>query len=150
MNILKLRPLIENVQQAVPVEQPKKEWTNEAKKAALENIGCYNEYAKHLHRDESLMEIAHKLSEIVKNAEELALHETEKSSIDGKQWFDEQTVKKNFSAMSKSIQEFNKLSKEAHILEQRMQATYEDIGHLLERYYEVKNLQEGQSASCKI
>lgn len=148
MNTLKLRPLIENFQ--APSEAPKKEWTSELKKAALENIGCYNEYAQHLHREQSLMEISHKLSEIVKNAEELALHETEKSSTDGKHWFDEQTVRKNFANMTKAIQEFNKYAKEAHILEQRMQATYEDIGHLLERYYEVKNLQEGQSAVSKI
>lgn len=148
MNTLKLKPLIENLQSAPA--QPKKEWTSEEKKAALENIGCYNEYAKHLHRDTSLMEVAHKLSEIVKCAEELALHETAKSAVNEESWFDEQTVKKNFAGVSKAIQEFNRYAKEAHILEQRMQACYEDVGHILERYYEVKALQEGESASCKI
>jgi hypothetical protein len=149
MNTLKLRPLIENIAVAQAAE-PKKEWTSEVKKAALENIGCYNEYGRHLHRETSLMEISHKLNEIVKEAKELALHETEKAALDEKAWFDEQTVRKNCAVMEKSMAEFSKLAKEAHILEQRMQATYEDIGHMLERYYEVKDLQEGQAAISKI
>ena len=149
MNTLKLRPLIENMIAAPSAEQ-KKEWTSEAKKAALENIGCYNEYGRHLHRETGLMEIAHKLNEIVKNAKELAIHETEKAALDEKAWFDEQTVRKNMAMVEKAIAEFTKYAKEAHVLEQRMQATYEDIGHMLERYYEVKDLQEGQSAVSKI
>jgi hypothetical protein len=150
MKSLKLRPLIENLMTSTVAEVAKKEWTTEAKKTALENIGCYNEYAKHLHRDTSLMEIAHKLSEMVKDARELALHETEKASVDGKHWFDEQTVKKNCAVMEKSMAEFTKLANEAHVMEQRLKACYEDVGHLLERYYEVKDLKEGQAAVSKI
>lgn len=135
---------------ASPAVETKKEWTSEAKKSALENIGCYNEYGRHLHRETSLMEIAHKLNEIVKEAKELAIHETEKSALDEKAWFDEQTVRKNCAVMEKTMAEFAKHAKEAHILEQRMQACYEDIGHMLERYYEVKDIQEGQAAVSKI
>ena len=149
MNILKLRPLVENINSSTN-EQPKKEWTTEEKKAALENIGCYNEYAKHLHRETSLMEVAHKLAEIVKCAEELAMHETSKVSEGDQAWFDERTVTENFKHSAKAMQEFVKLAQEAHIIEQRLQAKYEDVGHILERYYEVRDLQEGQSASCKI
>ena len=150
MNTLKLRPLIENFQTSSPSQELKKEWTTEEKKSALENIGCYNEYAKHLHRETNLMEVSHKLSEIVKCAEELAVHETSKVSEGDTSWFDVRTVGENFKHATKAMQEFMKLAQEAHVLEQRMQAKYEDIGHILERYYEVKNLEEGATASCKI
>jgi hypothetical protein len=142
MNTLKLRPLIENLQPVVPSQEPKKEWTTEEKKAALENIGCYNEYGRHLYREHNLMEIAHKLSEITKMAEELALHETAKVSEGDQAWFDEQTVKKNFGNLRKISEEFNKLAKDAHTLQQRMEALYEDGAHIVERYYEIKDLNE--------
>jgi ABC-type uncharacterized transport system ATPase subunit len=143
MNTLKLRPLIENFQAAVPAQEPKKEWTNEEKKAALENIGCYNETGRHLYREHNLMEIAHKLSEITKMAEELAVHETGKVAEGNQSWFDEQTVKKNFGHLRKISEEFNKLAKEAHTLQQRMEALYEDGAHIVGRYYEIKDLKEG-------
>lgn len=145
MNILKLRPLIENFQQNVPTQEPQKKWTTEEKKSALESIGLYNETGRHLYREHSLMEIGHKLSEITKMAEELALHETSKVSEGGQSWFDEQTVKKNFGNLRKISEEFNKLSKEAHTLQQRMEALYEDGAHIVERYYEVNDLTEGSS-----
>lgn len=143
MNTLKLRPLIENFPAPVQTQEQKKEWTTEQKKNALAEVGRYNEYGRHLYREHNLMEIAHKLSEITKMAEELALHETSKVSEGGQSWFDEQTVKKNFGSLRKISEEFNKLAKEAHTLQQRMEALYEDGAHIVERYYEIKDLQEG-------
>ena len=141
MKILKLRPLIEGIDQ--PTVEQKKQWTNEEKKSALENIGLYNEYGRHLYREHNLMEISHKLSEITKMAEELALHETGKVSEGDQSWFDEQTVKKNFAGLRKISEEFSKITKDAHTLQQRMEALYEDGAHIVERYYEVKDLNEG-------
>lgn len=141
MNTLKLRPLIENFQSSVPTQEPKKEWTTEEKKSALEKIGSYNETGRHLYREHNLMEIAHKLSEITKMAEELALHETGK--VAEGEWFDEQTIKKNFGSLRKISEEFNKLAKDAHTLQQRMEALYEDGAHVVQRYYEIKDINEG-------
>ena len=36
-----------------------------------------------------------------------------------------------------SVVEFQKAAKEAHMLNQRMTALYEDIGHVLNRYYDI-------------
>ena len=36
-----------------------------------------------------------------------------------------------------SVVEFQKAAKEAHILNQRLTGLYEDIGHVLNRYYEI-------------
>jgi DNA anti-recombination protein RmuC len=40
-------------------------------------------------------------------------------------------------------EEFNKLAKEAHTMQQRMEALYEDGGHVLSRYFEIRDLNEG-------
>lgn len=141
MNTLKLRPLIENFQSNVPAQpkEPQKEWTNEEKKSALESIKRYNEYSQHFVRETSLLEVAHNISEIVKCAEGLAMHETAKASEDGQSWFDTRTVGENFKHAIKSMQELQKLAQEMHTLEQRMKAKYEDIGHFLKRYYEIES-----------
>ena len=139
MNILKLRTLIENVEQQVPAEQ--KEWTSEEKKVALEAIGRYNEYGGQLRREYNLMEIAHTLSKITEAAERFAVKEMTESSDQG--WFDAHTVKENFKRLRKISEDFDKLAKEAHTLQQRMEALYEDGGHVLERYFEIKDLNEG-------
>lgn len=151
MKHFKLRNLIENTDQLGAPPASEKQWDVNAKREALAKIGEYGKYGHHLYREYGLMEIAHNLSEIVKTAEELAIHETNKSAIDEKRaWFDEVTVKKNFQQLSKISEEFNKLAKEASTLEQRMQAAYDDGRHVIERYYEIKDLQEGAQAVSKI
>lgn len=147
MNVLKLRSLIENFQPSVPPQEEKKKWTNEEKKSALESIGRYNECGRNLYREHSLMEIAHKLSEITKMAEELAMNEVAKVSEGNQTWFDEQTVKKNFGGLRKISEDFSKLAQEAHTLQQRMEALYEDGAHIVGRYYEIKDLSEGVSSA---
>lgn len=132
-----------------PTQEQPKQWTTEEKKTALEKIGQYAECGQHLYRQHGLMEIAHKLAEITKTAEELALHETTNSGGD-KAWFDEQTVKKNFTQLNRIGEEFQKHAKDAHTLQQRIEALYEDAAHIIERYYEIKDLQEGAAAISKI
>lgn len=147
MKTLKLRNLLEGIESLPQTGEPKKEWTTEEKRAALETIGQYAECGRGLYREHSLMEIAHKLSEITKVAQELAIHETNKAASDDKGWFDEVTVKRNFGQLEKVSEEFKKLAKEAHTLQQRMEALYEDGAHVVERYYEIKDLKEGVAVS---
>jgi len=141
MNVLKLRNLIEGVEQMVPAEQ--KEWTMEEKKAALSAIGSYNEYGNHLRREHNLMEIAHTLSKITEAAEKFTLSEVD-------DWFDKKTINENMKQLRRVSEEFNKLAKEAHTIQQRMEALYEDGGHVLSRYFEIKDLKEGAMAVSKI
>lgn len=141
MKILKLKPLIEGFDPQSAAQPEGQPWSVEEKKAALEAIGRYNEYGTHLRREHNLMEIAHTLSEIAKHAQRFALEETEKSKDDG--WFDKKTVGNNMQQLNKISEEFNKLAREAHVVQQRMEALYEDGGHVLSRYFEIKDLQEG-------
>lgn len=143
MKILKMRELIEGFDGSniVPPQSEQKEWTTEEKRAALEAIGRYNEYGNHLRREHNLMEIAHTLAKITEAAERFAITEVTESSEDG--WFDANTVKKNMAQLRKTSDEFNKLAKEAHVIQQRMEALFEDGGHLLGRYFDIKDLDEG-------
>lgn len=136
MNILKLRTLLEGIDQ--PIVDQQKEWTTEEKKAALEAIGRYNEYGNLLRRppEGNLMEIAHTLSKITEAAEKFTLSEAD-------EWFDKHTVSRNMKELRRVSEEFNKLAKEAHTVQQRMEALYEDGGKVLERYFEIKDLNEG-------
>ena len=138
MKILKLRPLIEGIDQPTNNAQ-QKEWTNEEKKSALDSIGRYNEYGNLLRRppEGNLMEIANTLSKITEAAEKFTLSET------GEDWFDKNTVSRNMKDLRRVSEEFNKLAKEAHTVQQRMEALYEDGGHVLGRYFEIKDLNEG-------
>ena len=145
MKILKLRPLIEGIDQPTNNAQ-QKEWTNEEKKSALDSIGRYNEYGNLLRRppEGNLMEIANTLSKITEAAEKFTLSET------GDDWFDKNTVSRNMKDLRRVSEEFNKLAKEAHTVQQRMEALYEDGGHVLGRYFEIKDLKEGAMAISKI
>lgn len=143
MNILKLKTLIENISDSAEQQSQQKEWTTEEKRAALEKIGEYNKFGAQLRREYSLVEIAHTLAKITEAAERFAMKEVTEGS--DKHWFDEHTIKENFKRLRKISEDFNKLSLEAHRLQQRMEALYDDGGHVLERYFEIKDLNEGSA-----
>lgn len=128
---LKLKALIEGFG---PMASKQKEWTTEEKKAALEMIGRYNEYGQHLRRQHNLMEIAETLGSIADAAERFTMNETE-------DWFDKNTVGRNIKELKRCSGEFAKLAREGSLVEQRMEALYEDMGHVLDRYFEIKDVQ---------
>lgn len=133
MKHLKLASLIEGF----GTQSRKKEWTTEEKKAALEMIGRYNEYGSHLRRQHNLMEIAETLGNIAESAEKFTMNETE-------DWFDKATIVRNMKELQRCSGEFGKLAREIHAVEQRMEALYEDIGHVLGRYFDIKDSSLGE------
>jgi hypothetical protein len=151
MNVLKLRKLLENIQPSGqaqglgPIDtqaDQQQEWTVEEKKIALEAIGQYNQHGKQLYREwGNLMETAHKLSEIAKHAQRFLSKEIDESKKQDA-WFDTVMVERNMKDLQKCSDEFTKYAKDAHILEQRMQALYEQMGTITNRYFEVKDLNE--------
>ena len=110
----------------------KNEWSLEEKKAALAMIGQYNEYGKYLRREKNLMEIAETFARIAESAEKFTMNETD-------DWFDKATVGRNMKELARCSTDFRKLAQESHLTEQRMEALYEDMGHVLSRYFEVKD-----------
>ena len=76
------------------------------------------------------MEVAKQLAEIAESAHHHILGEQD-------DWFDKISVNKNMKTLKGSVVEFQKAANESHKLNQRMTALYEDIGHVLNRYYDI-------------
>ncbi len=117
-------------------EQPKK-LSPEVKKHFLEIVSTYNKYQEMMDRKSDLAEIAKTLGGITEAARTLAIHE-------GDDWFDKVTVKRNMNELEKLGKEFDKVAKEANSLDQRLNGLYEDMGHILSRYYKVGEISEEQ------
>lgn len=124
---MKLKTIIEGFNR----EEEVKKLSNEEKKRVLEMISEYNKLGKALNREGSLPDVAKQLGEIAEAAQQVTLSEVG-------DWFDGNTIKKDMTELAKSHKEFDKLAREAYTLEQRMTALYEDMGHKLGRYFDLK------------
>ena len=100
------------------------------RKRVAENVKNFGHIGKSLYNNNSIVEIAKQLSEIAANAHTDILSETD-------DWFDQVSVNKNMKSLKGSVVEFQKTAKEAQSINQRLTALYEDIGHVLNRYYEI-------------
>jgi len=117
-------------------EQPRK-LSTEVKKHFLEIVSTYNKYQEMMDRKSDIAEIAETLGGITEAARTLAIHE-------GDDWFDKHTVKRNMSELDKLGKQFDKVALEAKALDQRMAGLYEDMGHILSRYYKIGEISEEQ------
>ena len=75
--------------------------------------------------------IAERLSTIANNAKSYTLSETD-------DWFDKVTVNRNMKELTNLSKSFGKIAQESHGLQQRMSGLYEDMGHVLGRYFEIE------------
>jgi hypothetical protein len=98
----------------------------------VEGVRSYGIVGKQLYNNSNIMEIAKQLSSIAEQAHSHVLGETD-------DWFDQVSVNKNMKALKGNVQEFKKTAVEAHQLNQRLTGLYEDIGHVLNRYYEISD-----------
>lgn len=113
------------------VSETSSKLTIEQKRKLSEMVSRYNEYGKILYREKKITEIAQNLQEISDLAENYALNECG-------DWFEENIVKRNFQEIKKYCEQFGKLAKETQSKQHQMEALYEDMGHILERYFEIK------------
>ena len=104
-------------------------------KEIKEAMNSFAKMGKLLHREENLKEIANSLSEIATKAKTYTLSETD-------DWFDKVTVNRNMKELTTLSKSFGKFAQEAHGLQERMSALYEDMGHIVGRYYEVNDEDE--------
>ena len=138
---LTLKRIIENLDvmpntlgQYMGDDEPK--LTKEQKRKLLEMVAAYNDYGKVFENMEQMMETAKALEEIATMAETFAVNESG-------EWFAADKVKKDFVDVKKRVGEFKKFSKETYTRMQEMAALYEDIGHILKRYYDIRDLTPG-------
>ena len=96
----------------------------------VEGVRSFGVVGKQLYNHTNIMEIAKQLSHIAEQAHTHVLGETD-------DWFDQVSVNKNMKSLKTNVAEFKKTAMEANQLNQRLTGLYEDIGHVLNRYYEI-------------
>ena len=99
-------------------------------KEFVQEIGQYGSYGKEIYREGNLKELASRLSKLAETAKQHTLQETE-------DWFDKITVNRNMKELTSLSGQFKKVANEAQSLQERMSTLYEDMGHILSRYYEI-------------
>jgi len=105
----------------------------EVKKHFLEIISTYNTFQDQMKRASDMTEVANTLGAIVEAAKEMTLRESG-------DWFDAVTVKRNMTELDKLDKNFQKFAVEAKSMDERLHSLYEDMGHILNRYYEIADI----------
>jgi hypothetical protein len=95
-------------------------------------VAQYNEYGDTLRNSFSMREMAEKLMDIADFAEQTLTNETA-----GNDWYDAHTIRRNIKEMRAYVKEFHKLAEEYDTIRTRATALYDDMGRVLERYFEV-------------
>jgi uncharacterized protein YukE len=83
-----------------------------------------------IYRANTLKEVAQTLGNIVQQAEQVTLSEAE-------HWFDNVTVSRHMKQLGEAYKVFEKTATEMSGMQQRLEAAYEDIGTVLNKYYKV-------------
>ena len=100
------------------------------KKLASEKISKFGKYQKFIALEAKDLDVAEDICNIVDNASKYIMNETD-------DWFDGISVKRNLKEVKTLAKEFYKTAKERQVYTQRMQSLYEDMGNILNRYFEI-------------
>ena len=99
-------------------------------KEFMSEVSNFNSFSKDIYREGNLRDVAERLSKLAMTAKQHTLQETE-------DWFDKITVNRNMKELTGLSNQFKKVATEAQGLQERMGGLYEDMGHILGRYYEI-------------
>ena len=99
-------------------------------KGLTTELNQYGDLGETIFGKSNIKQVAEKLSWIANQAKSHTLSETEN-------WFDKITVNRNMKELTGLSKSFNKIADEAKSLQERMGALYEDMGHILGRYYDM-------------
>ena len=113
-------------------EEEKPAMSKDEKKAFLEAVSQYHKLGEMVYRESNLRELSETLGNIVTTAEGLTIQESE-------HWFDNVTVSRHMKQLSEAFKTFEKTAGEMSGMQQLLEAAYEDIGTVLNKYYTVNN-----------
>ena len=99
----------------------------------LKEVSSFNSFGNEIYREGNLKDLAGRLSKLAMTAKQHTLQETD-------DWFDKITVNRNMKELTSLSNQFKKVATEAQSLQERMSGLYEDMGHILGRYYEIHEL----------
>lgn len=102
------------------------------KKLTSEKISKFGMYQKYISLETKDSDVADDICNIIENASKYILNETD-------DWFDGISVKRNLKEIKNLAKEFHKTATEREVYTQRMQSLYEDMGNILNRYFEISD-----------
>ena len=95
-----------------------------------EAVKSYQQIGSSVFGGHSIIETAKQLSKIVEDAQNHVLSEND-------DWFDKVTVNRNMNGLKGMVKEFKKSAMESDQLYQSLRSLYEDMGTVLNRYYDI-------------
>lgn len=104
--------------------------SSEEKQISSEKINKFGNYQKYINTEIKDLDIAEDVCNIISSASKYMLSETD-------DWFDAVSVKRNLSELKSLAKQFHKTATERQVYTQRMQGLYEDMGNILNRYFEI-------------
>ena len=111
-------------------EEQEEKMTKEQKKSFLEAVSNFHKLGEMVYSNATLQEVTTTLKSVVEQAEKMTIAETE-------HWFDNVTTSRHMKQMNEAYKVFEKTANEMHSLQQRLESAYDDMGSVLNRYYNV-------------
>ena len=111
-------------------------------KEFMKEVSGFNSFGKQIYREGNLKDLAERLSRLAVTAKQHTIQETE-------DWFDKITVNRNMKELTSLSNQFRKVATESQGLQERMSGLYEDMGHILGRYYEIHEPEHEVSSEGK-
>ena len=115
-----------------------KKLTPDQKKRLMEMAAMFESFGESIRREEEVMNSAQAIAELCELAETYALNECG-------DWFQQDIVKRDMKEMKKRVMEYKKIAQECYARLQQLNCAHQDIGHILERYYDTKGLKTSTS-----
>ena len=97
----------------------------------IEAIKSYSIVGKQLYSNNGILDAAKQLAQMAESAQNHVLSETD-------DWFDAVSIKRNMKELKGLTGQFKKTALEANNVNQRLSALYEDMGNILNRYYDIE------------
>ena len=126
MKDIRLMGLIEDIGLGLADDRPKVN-----KHEVIEAIKSYSRVGKQLYNNNGIIDAAKQLAQMAESAQNHVLSETD-------DWFDTVSVKRNMKELKGLTSHFKKTAVEANSVNQRLSALYEDMGNILNRYYDIE------------
>ena len=134
---LSLKKIVENLDK-IPEsgfnEEPKK-LSPEQKHKLMEMACMFEKYGEVFKKETAIIESTKAMEELCNLAETYALNECGDC-------FQQDVVRKDMINMKKRLSEYGKVAKECYSKMQQLNVAHSDIGHILGRYYNLKELTE--------
>ena len=130
MKDIRLLGIVEDIGLGLADDRPKVN-----KHEVIEAIKSYSRVGKQLYSNNGILDAAKQLAQMAESAQNHVLSETD-------DWFDTVSVKRNMKELKGLTSHFKKTAVEANSVNQRLSALYEDMGNILNRYYDIEDVRE--------